>query len=291
MSSRIVSPPPATDVQRAGPSSSGRGRKGALALGVLGSLHAERHGSPVGLGGPKQRAVLAMLVAAHPHSVSLDRIVDEIWEAHPPRVVESSIHAYVSNLRSVLAAPIVRSGGAYRLHIDPLAIDANRFATKVERALGLIGSNPLRSGTMLRSALSLWRGQPYTGFESLPVIAREVRRLEALWLMALDGRITTDLALGRHAVVMGELESLVEDHPLHEGFCAHLMVALYRCGRQADALRVYHTARRHLVEQVGLDPHPGLQQLEMQILTHDPALLVSPQLGDARSKRIPSERS
>ena len=240
---------------------------------VLGPVTAESNGQDVSLGGPKQRAVLAMLVAGAGEPVSMDRIIDGVWGDDPPGSVETSIHSYVSNLRTALGGGIERVGAAYRLEAAPDEIDAALFQSLLDDGRSLVPTNAAKAAETLRVALSLWRGRPYADLDGFPGLDAEVRRLEDLRLVAVEARIDADLAIGRHGPVIGELEALTSEHPLREGFRARHMIALYRDGRQAEALRAYQRTREVLVEELGVDPSPELQRLEERILAHDPDLL------------------
>ncbi len=240
---------------------------------VLGPMAAESDGTPAPLGGPKQRAVLAMLIAAATKPVSTDQIIDGVWGESPPSAVRASIHSYVSNLRAVLGGGIERNGGTYRLEATPGDIDAVLFESLASEGRDLVATNAPAAAERLREALSLWRGRPYADLVDVPGLEGEVRRLEDLRIATVMARIDADLANGRHREVIGELEALAAEHPLNEGSRARHMLALYRDGRQAEALRAYQATRDVLVEELGVDPSPELQDLEHRILTHDPDLL------------------
>ena len=208
---------------------------------VLGPVAVESNGKTASLGGPKQRAVLAMLIAGAGEAVPIDRIVDGVWGDDPPGSVETSIHSYVSNLRTALGGGIERVGAAYRLEAQRDEVDAALFESLLDDGRSLIPTNAAKAAETLRVALSLWRGRPYADLDGVPGLDAEVRRLEDLRLAGVEARIDADLAIGRHRTVIGELEALTAEHPLREGFRARHMIALYRDGRQAEALRAYAT--------------------------------------------------
>src|SRR5690349_7029295 len=244
---------------------------------VLGPLEVEVDGRAAALGGPKQRALLAALVLDAGRVVSIDRLVDAVWGETPPATARHSIEVYVSRLRSELAdeAGVVlgtRKPG-YVLRIDRDQFDLARFEDFVAAGRAALAQrDPERAAARLREGLALWRGPPLAdvAFESSE--RRDADRLDELRLAALEDRIEADLAVGRHSSLIGELEALVAEHPLREQPRAQLMLALYRSGRQADALGVYRQTRDLLREELGLEPGVMLQQLERLILLHDPAL-------------------
>ncbi len=239
---------------------------------VLGPLVAESDGTAVGLGGPKQRAVLGMLLASKGKTVSVDSLSDGIWGHTPPGNVSGSIHSYVSHLRAAIGGGIERVGTAYRIDLQSNDLDSVEFEAMLDEGRGLIATNPAKAAETLRVALSLWHGRPYGDLDNIPGLDSEIRRLEDLRLQAVEARIDADLAIGRHDSVIGELEALATEHPLREGFRARHMLALYRAGRQAEALRAYQKTRDVLVAELGVDPSLELQKLEERILAHDPGL-------------------
>ena len=244
-------------------------------LGPLEVLDAER---PVPLGGRKQRALLAILLLRAGEVVSTDRLVDQLWGERPPRTATTSLHILVSQLRKVLGAEVVATRPpGYVLRVDPSQVDVQRFELLAGRARG---AEPEERAQLLREALSLWRGQPLAEFAFEPFAQSEIGRLDELRLAALEERIDADLALGRHGELIGELEALVGRHPLRERLRGQLMLALYRSGRQADALHAYQDARRALIEGLGIDPGPALQQLHGAILRHERSL--TPTVAHAR---------
>ena len=250
---------------------------------VLGSLEHGTSDAPTQLGGPKQRAVLAVLIKNVGRLVSADALADAVWGENPPGSVRSSVHTYISNLRVAIGGRIERAGPGYRLQVDADSLDAVVFERMVDDARATLGTNPDKAAETLRAALSLWRGRPYADLIDVPGLQEEIRRLEALRLLAVESRIDADLANGRHGVVIGELEALAAEFPLREGFRSRHMIALYRAGRQAEALRAYATTREYLADELGIEPTPELQELEDRILIHD-AQLLSPR--DVRTEEV-----
>jgi YVTN family beta-propeller protein len=231
-------------------------------LHLLGPVEALLDGQPVALGAPKQRAVLAMLALRLGHTVSVDRLAEGLWGEDAPPSAPKMLQLYVSHLRRLLAsngAEIVTHGRGYELRLTDGDVDAIRFERLIDEARG-------------RDALALWRGEPLADLADEPFAAAEIRRLEELRLRAAEQAIDADLEAGRHADVIGELDALIDQHPLREKLRAQRMVALYRCGRQAEALDAYREARAVLVEQIGVEPGAELRRLHDAILAQDPAL-------------------
>jgi WD40 repeat protein/class 3 adenylate cyclase len=224
--------------------------------------------------------VLALLAAHAGSVVSTDSLLEGLWGESPTPGARSTLQTYVSNLRMELGDVIVREGGGYRLDIDSGLVDKRRFEEAVAAAMPLVEPNPVEAADTLRSALALWRGHPFADVaESFP-LELEANRLDELRLAAVEARIEAELLLGHHAELVPELEVLCADHPLREGFRAQHMLALYRSGRQAEALRAYQKTRAYLADELGLEPSPELRELEGRILSHDPSLLleVEPQV-------------
>ncbi len=239
---------------------------------VLGPVEAAGAEGPLSLGGPKQRAVLAHLLMRANQFVSTDTLIDALWGEEPPDAARGTIQAYIHNLRTVLGPARIESRGpGYVLRVEADEVDASRFEALVGDARR-VSEEPGRAATVLRDALALWRGSAYADLDALPSLQGEIARLEELRLCAIEGRIGAELAGGRHEDVVGELESLVRDHPLREQLWGHLMLACYRAGRQGDALAAFDAARRMLAEELGVDPSPELRRLQGQILRQDPSL-------------------
>src|SRR5215213_7184536 len=243
-----------------------------MQIRVLGSIDVEVNGSPVGLAGPKQRAVLSMLALNANATVSLERLVEGLWGEEPPSSAAKMVQQYVSQLRRLLGADgrqILTRDGGYELRADPEAVDALSFERLVEQAAHEVDG---RRSSLAQAALALWHEPPLAGMREEPFAAAEARRLEELHLAATELAIEGDLDAGRHAELVGRLAALVDEHPLRERLRALLMLAFYRAGRQAEALDVFRDARYALVEMLGLEPGPELRRLQEAILRQDPAL-------------------
>jgi predicted ATPase/DNA-binding SARP family transcriptional activator len=244
---------------------------------ILGPLQVLDGGRELPLGSPKERALLAVLLLHAGAVVSRDRLIEELWGGSPPPTAGKALNVHVSQLRKTLAGdgdePIATRPPGYALRLDPGRFDAARFERDVAEAHERAAAGEIESAcALLGDALALWRGPALDGIELESTARNEVGRLEELRLTAQMDRIDCDLGLGRHDQIVGELEVLVAEHPLRERLRGQLMLALYRAGRQADALRAYQEARLMLVEELGLEPSLPLQRLERGILGHDPAL-------------------
>jgi ABC-type transport system substrate-binding protein/DNA-binding SARP family transcriptional activator/DNA-binding beta-propeller fold protein YncE len=239
-----------------------------LQFRILGPLEVARDDGPLDLPAGKPRALLAVLLLHQGEVVSVDRLVDELWGEAPPPTAAKNVQGYVARLRRVLGnGTLVTRAPGYALRVE--ALDAARFQTLVEEARH---EEPAGAAPRLEEALALWRGPPLADFAYEPFAQDEIRRLEELRLSALEDRIVADLALGRHEGVVAELESVAREHPLRERLQGLRVIALYRCGRQAEALEAYRSTRRRLVDDLGLEPGPELKELERRILEHDPSL-------------------
>jgi YVTN family beta-propeller protein len=244
-----------------------------LQFRLLGPLEAWRDGAILDLGARKQRAVLALLLLSANRVVSTERLIDELWGDSPPETARSALQVYVAGLRKALGdegSALRTSAPGYVLDVKPGALDLDRFTAL--RAEADAADDEERRAEVLREALELWRDAPLADLSDEPFVATVVARLEEQRLEALEHRIDADLALGRHAGLVPELEALVAERPYRERPRAQLMLALYRSGRQADALRAYQTARRTLDDDLGLEPGPELRELEAAILRHDDGL-------------------
>jgi predicted ATPase/DNA-binding SARP family transcriptional activator len=248
---------------------------------LLGPLEVCHEGRPLALGGPKQRALLAILLIHANQAVSTDRLIDDLWGEKPPDTADNTLQVYVANLRKLLQPDRPRGARSdvlltrppgYLLRVGDDEFNVLRFQALVEDGRRSLDADPRVAAARLRAGLALCRGPALADFAFEPFAAAEATRLEELRMSALENRIDADLALGAHAAVVAELEGLVTVHPLRERLRAQLMLALYRCGRQAEACRVYDAARAALVEDMGIDPGPHLQGLLKAILNHDPAL-------------------
>ena len=238
---------------------------------VLGPVSASTGGEAVVLGGPRQRLALALLLADPGCQLSVDKLVEGIWGGSPPPRSRHTLQAYVSELRRVLDDRIVWTGSGYLLEADLDQIDARRFERLGSEARSALEESPGRAAS-LREALELWHGEPYADLAHADALQPEIRRLNQLRLVAVEDRLEADLALGRHRSVVEELEALTREHPFRERLHAHYMLALYRSGRQAEALRAYQAARIELAEELGIDPSPELRELEQRILDQDASL-------------------
>ena len=240
---------------------------------LLGPLEVWHEGREVPVRGAKQRALLAVLLLHANAVVSSDRLLDELWGDEPPEARTAALRVRLSQLRKALdlggTGPIVTRAPGYAIELRPDELDLAHF----ERLVGEAGSaEPELAAARLREALALWRGPALADFTFEPFARAPIGRLEELRLLALERRIEADGALGRHAELVPELESLIAEHPLREGLRAQLMVALYRSARQAEALEAYQAARRALVDELGIEPGPALQELESAVLRQDPSL-------------------
>jgi DNA-binding SARP family transcriptional activator/tetratricopeptide (TPR) repeat protein len=243
---------------------------------ILGPLEVRDGGEPVSLGPPKQRAVLAVLLVHANRVVSVDRLIDLLWGEVPPRRASGALQAYVHNLRKVLEPArlprtppqvLVTRAPGYLLCVDPDRFDATRFhALAAEGHRLLARGRPAEARTILAEALALWRGSALAEFAHAAFGQPEVARLEELRTVAVEDRLEAELALGEHAGAVPELELLVREHPLRERLWGLLMVALYRSGRQGDALRAAAQVRRVLREELGAEPGPALRRLEADVL-------------------------
>jgi YVTN family beta-propeller protein len=267
---------------------------------ILGPLEVRNQGHELPIAGSKQRAVLAILLLHANEVVSSDRLIEELWGGEPPASAAKSLQVHISRLRRSLESGdatvpdgvIVTRGGGYVIRVGPNELDRERFERLVdEGARALAGGAPEHAAEMLREALGLWRGPPLADFAYESFAQPEIGRLQELRLTAVEKRIEADLACGRHAQTIGELESLIDRHPLREGLRAQLMLALYRSGRQAEALETYRDARRALVDELGIEPGEELRELERAILAHDPSLggPVPPARPEHRDSARPQE--
>ena len=242
------------------------------------------------LGGPRQRAVLAILLLDANRVVPVERIVAELYGDAPPPTAVGQVRDHVSQLRKLLANESVLETRApgYLLRVAEDQVDAFRFETLTSQGFDALGAGDAAAAVVfLREALALWRGPALADFVEEPFAQTAAARLEALRLEALERRIEADLALGRTGQLLGELEELVSKYPLREQLREHLMLALYRSGRQAEALDLYHGTRRMLVDELGIEPSPALRELAGKMLRQEPSLEVTqPASGDEQPARI-----
>jgi len=259
---------------------------------ILGPLEVLDQGGNVKLGGSKQRSLLAFLLLSPNQAISRDRLIDALWGDPPPDTAPTAIQVHVSQLRKALGRDvIVTQTPGYLIRVHDGELDLERFERSVAEAQS---APPEEASVLLRDALALWRGTPLAELD-VPFARAAGVRLDEQRLAALEQRIDADLALGRHAQLVPELEGLVREHPLREHLRGQLMLALYRAGRQATALDVYRVGRRLLDEELGLEPDNELQRLEKAILNHDPSLdspVVPGTAGPAiAQRRSPSSRT
>ncbi len=249
---------------------------------ILGPLEVDERA----LGGPRQRALLAILLLHANESVSADRLVWALWGEDAPRTAVKALQVAVSRLRHELPDVVETTAVGYRVRVAPGELDLERF----ERAAAA-GRESLAAGqsegaaAQLREALAEWRGPALADLAAMPFAAGEIERLEEERLVALEARVDADLALGRHAELVGELRGVVAANPWRERLHGQLMLALYRTGRQADALDAYAAARTALVEELGIEPGPELRDLQVAVLAHDPRLAPP---GAARAPALPA---
>jgi DNA-binding SARP family transcriptional activator len=237
---------------------------------ILGPLEVSDETGHVALGGPKQRALLAILVLEAGRVVATDRLIDLLWGEEAPKTATASLQNSVGRLRRVLGADVLETRApGYVLSVGADQIDARRFERLLVDARRL---PPAKRRTQIEQALTLWRGPALAEFAFDDFAQAETRRLEELRLVAIEARVEADLELGLHGDVVGELESLVGDFPLRETFRRLLMLALYRAGRQAEALEVYQDARARFIDELGIEPGPELKRLQSEILRHDAGL-------------------
>jgi len=258
-----------------------------LEFRILGPLEISRDGVAVKLSGQRQRAVLALLLLNANHVVPTERLVDELWGENPPRTAVTSLQNSVVQLRKLLGPDALQTRTpGYVLRVDPERFDLARF----ERLLGQAREAlPQERAPLVRAALAEWRGAPLAEVAYEAFAQSEVRRLEELRISALEDRIEADLEARRHTDLVPEVETLVAAHPHRERLRGGLMLALYRCGRQAEALQAYQNARRALAEELGIDPGPALRQLHASILRQEAGLDRVDGRRDAASGSIPDD--
>jgi predicted ATPase/DNA-binding SARP family transcriptional activator len=262
---------------------------------ILGSLEVIDQGRTVRITGPRERALLTALLLRPGEAVSTDRLIDLLWGDDAPGNASNALQAVVTRMRKALGPQgrdllVTRTPG-YALAVGHDQVDAVRFERLITQARDLLQHDPAVASDLLRQALGLWRGPALQDLAGQPLAQQEIARLEELRLAALEARIEADLALGRHSEVIGELQALVAANPLRERFRGQLMLALYRAGRQAEALEAYQQARTLLGEELGLDPEPGLQALQAQILRQDPSLAATAGPNRRRGHTLPARIS
>ena len=239
---------------------------------VLGPLEVSAESGSIVLGGPKQRAVLANLIVRANQLVPADTLIDLVWGDEPPESARNVLQTYVSHLRKALGSGRLEGRApGYILHLDPGEVDARRFEDLLREARSFDGQAD-RSAPLFREALDLWRGPAFADLSTEASLQGEIARLEDLRMQAVEEGIDADIRCGRHLEVLGELETRTRETPLRERLWALLILALYRSGRQADALAAYRRLRDVLAEELGVDPSPDLRSLHERVLRQDPGL-------------------
>jgi DNA-binding SARP family transcriptional activator len=243
---------------------------------ILGPLEVLDGDLPIEIAGSKRRALLALLVLRANEVIRTDRLIDDLWGERPPANATAALQNHVSRLRKSLGADVlIRREWGYALRTPPESIDLRRFEGLVREA------DPLPAGERalkLGEAMTLWRGAALSDLSNEPALQHDLARLEELRVSTIERRVDADLEAGRNSELIGELETLIAQHPLREHLRSQLILALYRAGRQAEALEVYRETRRVLAEELGLDPSPELRELERAILRQDPSLAAAPGL-------------
>src|SRR6516162_4145320 len=268
-------PAPAQGMDHAGMSPDGLGPAdgtSAFELRLLGPVQLIRAGHEIALGGPKQRAVLALLLVEAGRTVSAGRLAEDVWRGCPPPGAAKTLRSYMSRLRALLApdAALVTRGGGYAVTVQPDQVDAGLFERLAATGQGALDRGDIATATTrFRQALSLWHGRALADVSDVEPLALEAARLEDLRLTVLEGRIEADIQSGRHAEVIGELERLVAEYPVRERLWRLLVLALYRGERQADALAAYRRARVMLAAELGLEPGQELRRLEQAVLRQE----------------------
>jgi DNA-binding SARP family transcriptional activator/sugar lactone lactonase YvrE len=265
---------------------------------ILGPLEVMDDGRELSIRGRKLQALLALLLLNAGETVSRDRLIAELWGDDPPATAAKTLQVHVSRLRRELGDAVVTRGGGYSIEVPPHELDLRRFEALVaEGRAALADRRPEEAEARLREALNLWRGQPLPELADEPFAQTELGRLEQIHLDALEDHVEAELSLGRHSQAIETLERLVSRHPYRERSRALLMLALYRSGRQADALDAYRDARRALVDDLGIEPGQQLRELHEAILAQDPAIegargteLAAP-AARAEAARAPSARA
>jgi DNA-binding SARP family transcriptional activator len=247
---------------------------------ILGPLEVLDNGREIALGGSKQRALLALFLLRANETLTADWLIDALWGEHPPARATKTVQVHISRLRKALVAGaaggsrdvLVTRGLGYELQLDPERLDAHRFERLLAEGRRELAGRPQHAVVALEQALSLWRGAALADFAYESFAQSEIARFEDLHIAAREQLVDAKLALGRQAEVLTELEALIAELPYREGLHAQLMLALYRCDRQADALQAYQNARRTLVEELGIEPGRRLRELERAILAQESAL-------------------
>jgi len=256
-----------------------------MLFSLLGPLEVDVDGHPVVLRARKQRALLALLLLRSGEPMSVESIAEELWAGDPPATGTKAVRVYVGELRKALGADLILThGGGYVLPLEGHETDVERFEELAAEGRRLLDEDAARAAARLREALGVWRGPALADFRYDDFAQPEITRLEEARLAAVEARIDADLALGHEHELVPELQALVREHPFRERLRAQLMLALYRTGRQADALAVYREGRRRLVDELGIEPGRELQELERAILAQDARIGVP--RGRPRRRRV-----
>jgi DNA-binding SARP family transcriptional activator/ABC-type transport system substrate-binding protein len=254
-----------------------------MELRILGPLEVEEDGQAIALGGDKQRSLLGLLLLGRGRPVSTERLIEEIWHGEPPATAAKSIQVYAARLRSALGPErIVKRPNGYELLVDSDEVDADRFEQLVASASG---APPAKAASYLKEALALWRGHPLADLSLEPWAEAEIGRLEERRLAAFEDWADAELALGNHRELVPELEALVAEHPFREQLLERLVLALYRSGRQAEALSAYRRGAARLRSELGLEPSQSLRELEARILRQDESIAAPRRPEAARRRR------
>jgi DNA-binding SARP family transcriptional activator len=265
---------------------------------ILGPLEVMDDGRALQLGGTKQRSLLALLLVNANEVVAADRLVDELWREDAPERAHNALQVYVSQLRKLIepnraagASPqvLVTQAPGYVIRVEEHQLDLRRFERLVAEARS--EDSPAEAAAKLREALALWRGEPLADLRLEHWAQAEIPRLEEARTATLEDRIEVDLALGRHADLVGELESLVVEHPLRERLRAQRMLALYRSGRQADAIAAYRRAHRAFADELGIEPGLSLRALQRAILVQEPSLHDEVDPFEAAAALLPTDEA
>jgi DNA-binding SARP family transcriptional activator len=261
-----------------------------MRVGVLGPLEVSEGDRRLRIASARQRALVALLALDGGRVVSVDRLIEGLWGDDAPADALNALRHHVSRLRKTIGPSLVTQGPGYLLAVQQEDVDALQFARLAGEARARLrhGHDDEVAAT-LRSALALWRGPPLQEFLDHDWARREASRLSELHLAAVEDRFDVDLSMGLHADVVEEIRAVVGEHPFRERLWGQLMLALYRSGRQTEALAAYAEARKVLSEELGLDPGPDLTGLERAILAHDPDLAAPPAPTQARSRRPAAE--
>ena len=256
------------------PFASREGYRRPVEFRLLGSVEVVEQGNgAISLGGPRQRAVLAHLLLRANNLVPTEVLIDEVWGDEPPEAARNALQSYASHLRKAIGpGRLEGSRAGYVLRADPSEVDTVRFQSLLRDARRLMPIDPKAAVAAFDAALSLWRGPAFGDLAPEPSLRAEAARLDELRLGAMEDRIEASLTIGVHDQVIGELEGLTARNPLRERLWGQLILALYRAGRQAEALSAYQRARNVLADELGIDPSPDLRKLHQRVLQQSPDL-------------------